>query len=112
MRRWALLVGLCGILFVSVGCFAGYYRTPVQPAGGWAFARVEAPLTIDRAGTPVCTKSGESVAESFLGLIAIGDASIDTAAKNGGLTKVQYAKYKFFNILGLYSKFTTVAYGE
>lgn len=112
MRRWGLFVALCGVLFVSVGCYAGYYRTPVIPSAGFLFARLDAPLSISYDETAVATKCGESVSESFLGLIAIGDSSIQTAAKNGKLRKIHYADYRFYNILGLYSKFTTLAYGE
>jgi len=112
MRRIGLLVAACAMLFVSVGCMAGYYRTPVQPSAGFLFARLEAPLTIDNNGAAVTSKWGTAYSESFLGLIAIGDSSIQSAAENGGLSRIAYADYKFYNILGLYSKFTTVVYGQ
>jgi hypothetical protein len=113
MRRLGLLLAVCVVVALSVGCGAGYYRTPVQPAGGWLFARLEAPISTNYdAGAVVTMKSGSATSESFLGWIALGDASLTSAAKNGGISKIHYADYKFENILGVYSKFTTVVYGE
>jgi len=111
MRNWLLLVGLCAVLGLSVGC-AGVYGAPVIPSSGLLFARIDAPLSLNYDQTPITNKRGEAASESILGLIAIGDASIQKAADNGGITKVHYADYRFENILGIYSKFTTVAYGQ
>ncbi len=111
MKRYACLVGLCGVLWLSVGC-AGYYAAPVVPGHGMLFAQVDAPLSLNYDQTPITEKRGEATAENILGLIAIGDASIQKAAHNGGITKVHYADYRFENILGIYAKFTTVAYGQ
>jgi hypothetical protein len=55
---------------------------------------------------------GTSVATSILGLIATGDASIEAAAKAGGISKIHHVDYQAMSILGLYSTFTTVVYGE
>ncbi len=113
MRKWALLLAVCVVVSLSLGCAAGYYRTPVQPAGGWAFARLEAPMSTNfDQGAMISPKTGMATSESFLGFIALGDASLETAAKNGGISKIHCADYKFENILGLYSKFTTVVHGE
>ena len=113
MRRIGILLAVCVVLVLSVGCGAGYYRTPVQPGGGWMFARVEGPISTNfDGGASVTMKSGEATVENILGLIAIGDASLQGAAKNGGVSNIRYADYKFENILGVYSKFTTVVYGD
>ena len=40
------------------------------------------------AGGKVGTKEGRACAKSVLALVASGDASIETAAKNGGITNV------------------------
>jgi len=113
MKRIGMLLTICAVLVLSVGCAAGYYKTPVQPAGGWAFARVEGPISTNfDGGAPVTMKRGEAMAESFLGFIALGDCSLQGAAQNGGVSNIRYADYKFENILGVYSKFTTVVYGD
>jgi len=48
-----------------------------------------------------------------LWLVAWGDASTEAAAKNGGLSVVYHMDQEVFSILfGLYSKSTTIVYGE
>ena len=41
-----------------------------------------------------------------------GDSSIKAAMDNGGITKVHHIDYEVFNILNLFSKATTIVYGE
>jgi hypothetical protein len=40
------------------------------------------------------------------------DASIEAAARQGGLDEVAYADYEMMNVLGVYSEFTVHAYGK
>ena len=102
-----LLASIC--LLAATGC---YYSAPVIPPMGMAFADVSAPIDIDAEATPVSAKVGEAEAMSILGLVALGDCSIDAAAKAGGLTTVEYLDYHYFNIIGVYQTFTTRAYGK
>lgn len=48
----------------------------------------------------------------MLGLVATGDASIEAAAKAGGITKIHHVDFENFSILGIYATFTTVVYGD
>jgi hypothetical protein len=57
------------------------------------------------------SKVGEAKATSIVG-VALGDASIETAMKNGGITKVHHVDTKVKNILGVYAEYTTVVFGE
>jgi len=57
-------------------------------------------------------KVGTATATSILGLIATGDASIEAATRNGGITKVKYVDYSVKNILGLFGEYTTTVYGD
>jgi len=46
-------------------------------------------------------------------LVAWGDAGLQKAAENGGLTTLEYADRAFVNVLfGLYMSNTTVVYGQ
>ena len=59
------------------------------------------------------SKVGISSAMSVLGLFAVGDASIQTAMENGGITKVHHVDYKTRSVLFLiYNSTTTIVYGE
>ena len=112
--RIALIVAMCSFVLVATGCAgAGIYGAPVIPPPGMMFAQVSAPLSIGSLGnTKVSTKHGSATAENILGLIATGDCSIQAAATSAGITTIHYADYNFYNILGIYSKFTTIVYGE
>lgn len=58
------------------------------------------------------SKVGTSKACAYLGLIAIGDASVDTAAKNGGITRISHVDSQKKSILGIITSTTTIVYGE
>ncbi len=57
-------------------------------------------------------KTGQSCATSYLGIIGLGDASIASAAKAGGISKISTVDSDNFGLLGLYAKNCTVVSGE
>jgi hypothetical protein len=57
-------------------------------------------------------KIGTAECRSVMGIMATGDASIATAMKNGGITKVYYVDWQVENILGLIGKYKVTVYGE
>lgn len=60
----------------------------------------------------VGTKVGTSKSTGVLGLVSIGDASIQTAANSAGIKKVSHVDVKKTSILGLFATYQTVVYGE
>jgi hypothetical protein len=60
----------------------------------------------------VGAKTGESCATSYLGVIGLGDASVASAAKAGGITKISSVDSDNMAILGLYAKNCTVVSGN
>jgi len=94
------------------------YKTPVSPVRGWVFSEYYAPLSCDFNKTPVCSKSG-STTSNYVCLpwpiildFAWENAAIAKAAGNGGVSVVEYADYRYFNVLGIYQEFTVTAYGK
>jgi len=85
---------------------------PVVPPVGFLFEQVSAPLDIDTQKTTLGVKTGEASSVGILGLIAFGDCSIASAAKNGNLSEINHADYKFLNVLGVFQQFTVTAYGN
>jgi hypothetical protein len=57
-------------------------------------------------------KRGESCASSILGVVATGDASAATAAKQAGITKIATVDGTASNILFFYSTYCVVVTGE
>ena len=58
------------------------------------------------------SKTGKAKCYSFIGCIASGDASINAACKEGGITKVSWVSYSVDNLLGTYGIYTTTVYGD
>ncbi len=57
------------------------------------------------------TKTGEACSQSGAGVVALGDASIETAAKNGGITRIKSADYHAVNQIVM-GKFCTIVRGD
>jgi len=99
---------LCSVVLLSsalTGCIA-----VATPAVGVAYTDVKwsGPVTSNAAAT----KTGKAEASTIMGLVATGDASVEAAAKNGGITKIHHVDYHTTNILGVYGKIITTVYGE
>lgn len=98
----SLVVGTSAIVLLG-GC-AG-----VTPMNGSLYTNLSGPVAVgDASGA---SKMGTSKATAIIG-IATGDASIETAMKNGGITKVHHVDSQVKNILGIFAQYTTVVYGE
>ena len=98
-------------LVVFAGGLSSCYVSPVIPPAGAVYTNVKAPQNPEAAGK-IGSKVGKSDASSILGLISFGDASVKAAADNGGISEVQHTDYEFFNLLGIYQRYSTIAYGD
>lgn len=58
------------------------------------------------------SKEGKACQQSILGLIAMGDASIDKAKDEAGIRKISTVDAETKNYLGLYGTYCTVVRGE
>jgi len=95
------------------------WKAPVIPPGGLIYTHYKAPLTGDVNGVQVgANKTGKAttryIAYPFSRILSVAwaDASIKEAARNGGLTKVEYADYEGLWVFGVYAEFTVTAHGE
>jgi hypothetical protein len=94
------------LIFLSaVGCASaqspvtGVFYTDVYGPGG-------------ATSIPGGDRKGEACATSILGVYASGDASIETARKNGQITHVSAVDHYANSILGIYAKFCTIVHGR
>lgn len=60
----------------------------------------------------VGTKVGMASATNILGIVSMGDASVQKAAQEAGIKKISHVDVKNEGVLGVYSKTTTYVYGE
>jgi len=117
MKFRLLVVSIVLFSFILVsGCAI---KGPMPPVGT-LFTNVKAPESastlalrtgnMDKVGT---SKKGASSASAFLGLISVGDASIQAAMENGGITQIHHVDYETTLILGgVFHRLTTIVYGE
>lgn len=70
-------------------------------------------LPVNATSNPVGSKVGMAKATGYLQVLFFNqDASIRTAAKNGGITKISTVDIKQTSILGLVVTFETIVTGE
>lgn len=70
-------------------------------------------LPVNATSNPVGSKVGTAEATVYLGVLAFDqDASIRTAAKNGGITKIATVDIKRSDILGIVQTYETIVTGE
>lgn len=72
-------------------------------------------ITVPVAATsnPVGSKVGEATGTGYLGVLMLGiDASVRTAAKNGGISKISTVDFKMTNLLGIIQTYTCIVSGE
>ena len=92
------------------GCASAWAPAQSGGVGGAIYEKVSAPLWVTtNSGSG---KSGSASAESILGIVATGDASIQAAAANGGITKIQHVDQTVERVWVFWAKYTVTVYGE
>lgn len=73
----------------------------------------ELKLPIDATGNGGrAPKVGTGECMSVLGMVATGDCSLETAMKQGGITKIHHVDWESKNILGFFGEYKVVVHGE
>lgn len=104
------ILGFVPVLVLGAFLFTGCAGVQTPAAAG-LYTNTQGPVAAaDNSVDP--EKKGTSSSVSYLGIVAQGDASIEKAAENGGISDIHHVDYKSKNYLGLYGKYTVVVYGE
>ena len=70
-------------------------------------------MPVNATSNAIGSKVGKAKATGYLGVLFFNqDASIQSAAKNGGITKVSTVDVKVTNLLGLVVGYETIVTGE
>ncbi len=99
------LVTVSVLAMIMAGC-----AMSTSPVTGTVFSNVKAPVTA--TGYTRYHKVGTASAHSILGIVALGDASIQAAMENGGINSVHHADYQSTSFLGLYARYKVIVYGD
>ena len=105
-KKLTIFLVILFIAFVLSGC--AMVQSPVS--NGLFFTAVSGPATV--TANNVYSKVGRSSCRSILGVVSTGDASINAAMINGGISKIHHVDYKSTSVLGVFATFTTIVYGE
>lgn len=82
-----------------------------SPVGqGMIISNVRGPVAA--TGSSVATKVGYSSCINVLGLVAVGDSSINAAMKRAQITKIHHVDNRILSVLFFFTKHTTIVYGE
>ena len=99
------------LMFIVIGGLLLSSCAAVQsPLTGTWFTDVKVPVVATSNANS--SKVGSAQAVSVLGAVAIGDASIDAAAKKAGITKIHHVDAQSTQILSFFAKYKVYVYGE
>lgn len=104
MKKLLTVVFACATVLYVSGCASPY---PV----GVIYSEFKSPLAVT-SNNGTALKVGTAECESYFGLIATGDASIEAAKKSVGITKVYHVDWQVKNVLGVIGKYKVTVYGE
>ncbi|MBF0459300.1 MAG: hypothetical protein HQK99_15530 [Nitrospirae bacterium] len=97
------LIAMMLVLLTSCGFVAD---GPV----GWVYTDTTMPVSMGTAQNG--TKAGRGCIHSFFGAISIGNGSIETAMKDGGIKNVYTVNKENLSIFGTYTRQCTLVSGE
>ena len=93
--------------------FVLFLLTALLLFSGCAYTKIQLPLDKNFDNTDLGTKEGGSSAQTMLFLVSWGNAGTKKAAQNGNLRVIKHADREIFSLFfGLYTRITTVVYGE
>lgn len=104
MKRIAYVAGALLPLFLAA-C-----QPVAAPLIGTLYMEMKGPITATEATS--ATKQGRACAQTVLGLVATGDASIEAAARSGGIKQIVTVDHESKHILGIVGTFCTIVRGN
>jgi len=98
--------------FLAAGAIAALSgcATARSPVTGFFYTDTNSGLgaTSNQAGNRV----GEACATSILGVVATGDASIEAARRNGGITMISSVDERAKSYVGVWAEYCTIVRGR
>ena len=105
-------LGIVVLVFVFL-CLTGCGAFVTSPLTGVLLTDVTGTLLVEEPSKVFeAAAFGSASAESLLGIIATGDASVRAAARQGGISEIYFVDYHARSVLGIYAKYTVYVYGK
>ncbi len=117
MNKAFLALSSCVLAASLTACYGISTATMPTPVRGDIFMETNATNTGWHSGSFAGNnvgngKMGEAECKSYIALIATGDCSVATAAKNGGIQSIGTVEHRAFNVLGVFTVYTTRVTGQ
>lgn len=100
-------ISFCAAALLASLLFTGCMRTPV--AGAFYTDIKDGFAVTGNAGS---NKVGTAEIRGYAGVVALGDASIQTAAREAGITRIHHVDYRVKSYVGMYTIYTVIVYGD
>ena len=97
-----IFVAACAALFL-----AGCVKSPIV---GGLYTDIKDGMAV--TGNAGSSKVGTAEAKGYVGVVAMGDASIQAAAREAGITRIHHVDYQSKSYVGVYNIYTIVVYGD
>ncbi len=114
MKKLGILIMALGVGFFML-TIQGCAVMPSAAGVGIFYTGVNTPapaLAVECDANVKPDKVGKAEATNILGLVVVGDCSIDAAMKAGKITKIHHVDYRTETVLTFYAKKITIVYGE
>jgi hypothetical protein len=96
----ARTLALFSLIALVSGCVPPVFSATHGPIPSALFSSFKGPIDVAPSQERIGNKTGEACSMTILGLISIGDSSIENAARNGGIQKVSTMNYSIMSVLG------------
>ena len=107
MKKFVILL----LILFFPGCYI-FYHPAYAPPPGILYENSILPFQMNPP-SDLGNKTGSSCIKSFLGVVTIGNASIQAAAASKGIRTIKAVEYqKISFILGAYTRLCTIVHGE
>ena len=100
------------IFLLSLLALTGCATTGLSSGTGGAFITIEVTEPTNATAHKPGSKKGMACTTNILGFYASGDASIETAAKAGGISNIATVDRQFTNYAFVYGKMCTIVTGN
>ncbi|WP_334088997.1 TRL-like family protein, partial [Helicobacter typhlonius] len=100
-------LGFGGAVALFSGCAIGSTAGLVS---GVLYSDMTGPVAATSTGGD--SKQGQAKCSNILGLVSVGNCSVDAAAKAGNISQIKSVDTKIWSILGLYTTSTTIVKGN
>ncbi len=101
---------LCALAVVGMMVAMGGCCFPQGPVVSGLMIDQKGPVSMGEFSVK-SLKEGRSKAAGVI-LVAWGDASIGTAMKDAGITRIHHVDCEVLNVLGIYARYETIVYGD